>query len=287
KRADLICAIDLDTILPCLLISRIKSIPRVYDAHELFTEMKEVRSRPAVHKVWASIERFTVPRFRYGYTVSDGLRDEFYKRHGVSYSTIRNIPPLDTEPLPIDTNAFILYQGMVNEGRGFEYLVPAMKKVDHILLICGDGNFMSQLKALVKRHELEDKIIIKGLVLPSLLKDITRQAVIGINLVEREGLNQYYSLPNKFFDYIQAGVPQVTMDYPEYKILNDQYGVALLLEELNADAIADAINTLLDDEALRNKLRTNCILAKPELNWQQEEKKLIQFYDNIFKQDIG
>ncbi|HVG13499.1 MAG TPA: glycosyltransferase, partial [Chitinophagaceae bacterium] len=98
KRADLICAIDLDTILPCLLISRIKSIPRVYDAHELFTEMKEVRSRPAVHMVWSAIERFAVPRFPHGYTVSDGLRDEFYKRHGVSYSTIRNIPPLDSEP---------------------------------------------------------------------------------------------------------------------------------------------------------------------------------------------
>src|SRR5205085_12248823 len=34
KKADLVCAIDLDTILPCYLISAIKNIPRVYDAHE-------------------------------------------------------------------------------------------------------------------------------------------------------------------------------------------------------------------------------------------------------------
>jgi len=282
QKMDVVCAIDLDTILPCLVVSYIRSVRRVYDAHELFTEMKEVRSRPFVHKVWTAVEKIAVPRFTHGYTVSDGLRDEFYKRYAVSYQTIRNIPPLDTEPLPMDTNAFILYQGMVNEGRGFEHLVPAMKKVDHILLVCGEGNFMPQLKTLIRDNGLQEKIILKGLVLPALLRDITRQAVVGINLVEKEGLNQYYSLPNKFFDYVQAGVPQVTMAYPEYKRLNDQYGVAVLLEDLNADAIAKAINTILSDAALRDKLRQNCALAKLELNWEEEEKKLLSFYERIF-----
>jgi len=278
---DAVCAIDLDTILPCLFISGIKSIPRVYDAHELFTEMKEVRSRSFINKVWTAIERFAVPKFRHGYTVSDGLKKEFFKRYAVTYTTIRNIPPLDAEPLPIDTNAFIIYQGMVNEGRGFEYLVPAMKYVDQTLLICGDGNFMPQLKSLIHKQGLQDKIILKGLVLPSLLKDITRQAIIGINLVEKEGLNQYYSLPNKFFDYIQAGVPQITMGYPEYKNLNDQYGVAILLDDLDVNLIADAINRLLKNETLRNELRKNCKRAKLDLNWQVEEKKLVSFYQNL------
>lgn len=281
QRMDAVCAIDLDTILPCLLISYIKSVPRVYDAHELFTEMKEVRSRRFVQRVWSAIEKIAVPRFSYGYTVSDGLSSEFYKRYAVSYSTIRNIPPLDTEPLPMDTNAYLLYQGMVNEGRGFEQLVPAMRKIDHVLVVCGDGNFMPQLKNLIRQHGLQDKIILKGLVLPALLKDITRQAVIGINLVEKDGLNQYYSLPNKFFDYIQAGVPQVSMAYPEYKKLNDQYGVALLIEDLDPEAIANAINVLLSDEGLRSRLRQNCATAKLELNWQIEEQKLLRFYGEL------
>src|SRR5262245_54954355 len=57
KKIDAICAIDLDTIIPCLHISKFKKIPRIYDAHELFTETKEVIRRPLIRKAWMSIEK--------------------------------------------------------------------------------------------------------------------------------------------------------------------------------------------------------------------------------------
>jgi len=57
RKMNIICAIDLDTISPCLVISRFKKIPRVYDAHELFTGLKEVVTRPAVEKIWKRIEK--------------------------------------------------------------------------------------------------------------------------------------------------------------------------------------------------------------------------------------
>src|ERR1700761_5370924 len=60
RRMDGICAIDLDTILPCLWVSRRKRIPRIYDAHELFSEMKEVISRPGIKRVWDRVERYAV-----------------------------------------------------------------------------------------------------------------------------------------------------------------------------------------------------------------------------------
>ncbi|RYY83491.1 MAG: glycosyltransferase, partial [Chitinophagaceae bacterium] len=50
QQFDAVCAADLDTLLPCFVTARWKGAVRIYDAHELFTEMKEVRSRPAVHK---------------------------------------------------------------------------------------------------------------------------------------------------------------------------------------------------------------------------------------------
>lgn len=46
-KMDIVCAVDLDTIMPCYMVSVIKRIPRVHDAHEFFTEMKEVRSEEA------------------------------------------------------------------------------------------------------------------------------------------------------------------------------------------------------------------------------------------------
>src|SRR5689334_22446393 len=90
RKADLICAIDLDTILPCYFVSKLKRIERVYDAHELFCEMKEIVSRPSIYKIWKKIERFTVPKFRHGYAVNQILSDEFQKMYGNDYDVIRN-----------------------------------------------------------------------------------------------------------------------------------------------------------------------------------------------------
>src|SRR6476469_7127440 len=69
-KADLIGAIDLDTILPVLFVSKIRNSKRIDDAHELFCEMKEIVTRPTIYKTWKRIERFAVPHFRNGYTVN-------------------------------------------------------------------------------------------------------------------------------------------------------------------------------------------------------------------------
>jgi glycosyltransferase involved in cell wall biosynthesis len=282
RKMDGICAIDLDTIVPCHTVSVFKRIPRIYDAHELFTELKEVVTRPFIRKIWNMVERRLVPRFRFGYTVSESIAEEFHNRYNVNYKTIRNVSRLkefDTERSPAK---FILYQGAVNEARAFEYLIPAMKWVNCPLVICGDGNFMPALKELIKTHQLEHKVELKGMLTPSALWTVSQQAHMGIAVAEKEGLNQYYALPNKFFDYIHAGLPQVTMDYPEYRKLNKEFDIAILIDNLAPERIAAAINNLLLDDVMYAKLRENCLKARLKLNWQQEEKKLLSFYQSVF-----
>ncbi len=282
RKMDAICAIDLDTIIPCHFISWCKQIPRIYDAHELFTELKEVITRPRVKKTWTRIEKKWVPKFKWGYTVSDGIAEEFHRRYDVNYKTIRNLPLLKPPDETQSPEKFILYMGAVNEARGFEYLIPAMQQVNCKLVICGDGNFMLPLKKLIREHKLENKIELKGMLPPEEIGKISRQATIGIGLAEKEGLNQWLALSNKFFDYIHAGLPQVTMDYPEYRKINKQFEVAVLINDLAPERIAHAINDLLTNEVLHRKLKDNCGKASQELNWQQEEKKLLLFYQSVF-----
>ncbi len=281
KSADCICAIDLDTILPCLLISKLKGIERVYDAHEYFSQQKEIISRPAIYRIWHWIEKKTIPRFKHGYTVSQSIAEDFEKKYGVQYSIIRNLPEKKTNTYNLPRENIILYQGAVNEARGLEYLIPAMKSIDAPLHIYGDGNFMQATIDLIKENDLSEKLLLMGKHLPKELDAITQRAKIGINLVENIGLNQYYSLANKFFDYIQFETPQISMNFPEYKRINDQYEVAILLDELNETSIANAIQLLLNDSNLYERLKSNCTLAKKYLNWEEEEKILIQFYKQL------
>jgi len=282
KKMDAVCAIDLDTILPCLHISRRKKIPRIYDAHELFTGLKEVATRAGVLKTWTRIEKKAVPEFRLGYTVSESIAEEFRKRYGVKYETIRNVPLLREWAEPGTHEKFLLYQGAVNEARGFEWLMPAMQLVNCKLIICGDGNFMPQLKELILKYNLGDKVELKGMLPPEELWHISRKAYIGLAIAENTGLNQYLALPNKFFDYIHAGLPQITMNYPEYQKINQEFEVAVLIDSAESEKIAAAINNLLGDAVLHQRLRENCLRARHELNWQKEEQKLLSFYKSVF-----
>jgi glycosyltransferase involved in cell wall biosynthesis len=281
KKMDCIGAIDLDTILPCYFISKIKKVKRIYDAHELFCEMKEIVTRPAIYNIWKKFERFTVPKFAYGYTVNQPIADEFKKMYGVNYEVIRNIALL-REINPIEKKEkFILYQGAVNEGRSFETLIPAMKQVNCQLIICGDGNFMEQAQQLVTANDLQDKVIFKGKIKPDELRNITQQAYIGITLFDDKGLSNYYSLANRFFDYLHAGIPQLCVNYPVYREINDKNHIAILVDDISAKNLAIQLNNLLENKVVYKELQQNCIKAREKLNWQQEEKKLLAFYKNL------
>jgi glycosyltransferase involved in cell wall biosynthesis len=281
KKMDCICVIDLDTILPGYFISKIKKIKRVYDAHELFCEMKEIVTRPPIYKIWKNIEKFAVPKFINGYTVNQLIADEFKKMYAVNYKVIRNIALLREINIPEKKEKFILYQGEVNKGRSFETLIPAMKMVNCKLIICGDGNFMDQAKKLVNENNLQQKVIFKGKIMPNELRTFTLQAYIAVTLFENSSLSNYLSLSNKFFDYMHAGVPQLCVDYPAYRKINEQFNIALLTNDVSFDNLANLLNNLLTNEVLYEELKDNCLKAREIYNWQNEQQELIAFYKNL------
>jgi glycosyltransferase involved in cell wall biosynthesis len=282
KKMNGICAIDLDTILPCLIVSKLKRVPRIYDAHEYFTELKEVRTRPLVKKFWSWVERIAVPGFDLGYTVSEGLAVAFRQKWGRHYKAIRNLPVLQPiEPIA-KRQEYLVYQGAVNEGRGFEYLIPAMKNVPYKLIVCGDGNFMEKLKLLIATNGVQDRVELRGMMLPADLRAVAATASLGIGLAEKEGINQYHALPNKFLEYMHAGLPQVAMNFPEYRKINEVHRVAVLLDSLDLEEIANTINATMEDEILLNQLHRNAMTARELFCWQYEEKELLKFYQQIF-----
>lgn len=287
KKFDAICAIDLDTILPVYFLSVLKRKKRVYDAHELFCETHDVALKPRTRKIWKAIEKIGQPRFKKGYTVNNSLAEEYEQMYGVKYIPILNAPVLQNTAIENTSkpNKTILYQGVVSNGRGFEHIIPAMQHINSTLLVYGKGNYLDAAKRLTKQYLLANKIEFKGYVLPHYLKAITANAYIGLNIIERKGKSYYLSLSNRTFDYIHAEMPQVAMRYPEYEKINKEYEVAVLINELNETNITNAINALINDAVLYDRLKKNCAQAKLHYNWQQEEKKLIAFYENLFKKD--
>lgn len=286
KKPDALVAIDLDTILPIYIISRLRSVQRVYDAHEWFSEMKEVVTRPFIQTLWKWVERTFVPKFKNGYTVSISIAESFQQLYKVSYSIILNAPRSSLSQQFIqDKKPYLLYQGAINEGRCLEWLIPAMKKIEMPLWICGDGNFMEQTKQLIEQYDVSQKVRLLGNIPPEDLVQITQGAFAGINLIEPKGNNQLMSLANKFFDYFHAGIPQLTMNFTEYRKINDEVNVAVLIDAPDTEIISANLNKLIEDEVLYSELKINCKYAASLYNWEIEERKLIGFYKKLFNED--
>ncbi|MBL4624934.1 MAG: glycosyltransferase [Flavobacteriales bacterium] len=282
SKYDAYCAIDLDTILPNYLASKIKGKPLVYDAHEYFTELEEVVSRPFTQWVWKSLEKWLVPKIKCSYTVSEGYKMLFDKEYNTDFGIIRNATVLQDFKVGEREEKYILYQGAVNHGRGLEQLIVAMVEVDCKLIICGDGDILPALKELVEEKDLHSKVDFKGFVEPVDLAQYTRNATIGITLFANAGLSNKYSLANRFFDYMHASVPQLAMNYPEYENFNSKWEIACLLQELDADSIKNALNKLLTDKIYYDKLSVACERARQVNCWQEEEKELVKIYQKVF-----
>ena len=170
---------------------------------------------------------------------------------------------------------------MLNEGRGLEVMIKTMELVPNIeFILAGEGDLSEKLRQMAQQSSASERIVFKGWQSPEALKKLTSNAILGVNILEGSSLNYYYSLANKFFDYMHAGVPSINMNFPEYKQIMARYDVGYLIEKLDEKAIANTILGALKNETELQTKRKNCLSAAAAYNWQHEESKL----QNIMKQ---
>lgn len=286
---DAVCSIDLDTLPAGCFASLLRRKKRVFDAHEYFTEVPEVMGRPFVKGFWEMVARVCLPFYKHAYTVGPALAEIFEKKYQLKFGIVRNVaafqPPLP-HPFKEKSNEgqkVLLYLGALNEARGIETALEAMQHLDNVQLwLAGEGDLSSELRRLSVELNLGDKVKFLGYVQPADVPELVAQAWLGLNLFENRGLSYYYSLANKFFAYVQAGVPMLTMNFPEYRTLNEQHEVAILLSELTQFSAAEAIEKLLANKELYLHLQKNCLAAREKWTWEKEEKTLLDIWQNVF-----
>ena len=286
------CAIDLDTLFAVGLVSVLKQKTLIFDAHEHFTEVPEVTNRKVTQWIWNTIGKIFIPSAKLCYTVGPKLAIILGEIYENKFEVIMNVPALADgvdkvdkvdEVNGVDKDiSYIFYQGALNESRGLEQAILAMHQVDNIQLwLAGEGDLSEQLRELVVKEKLQNKVIFLGYIQPENLKSITLNAKIGLNLLAPNGLSYYYSLANKYFDYMQAGVPCICANFPEYIAINNKYHCSVLID-CNIDLIAQSINELLQNNTLYETLKNNSLKASKNFNWSLEEQKLIGLYKHLF-----
>ena len=286
NRFDAVCSVDLDSLMPGFLVAKLKKKVCVYDAHEYFTEVPELVDRPNVKRIWESMAYFLIPKLTFAYTVCESLAEIFQQKYGVHFNVIRNVPtakPIPSRHVRGGDSFILIYQGVLNDGRGLEEAVGAMELLEGVeLWLAGEGDLSGFLRKMVQEKRLENKVVFYGRVSPDELHSLTIQAHLGLNLLKNKGLNYYYSLANKTFDYMQAGIPSICMAFPEYKKLYRQTKAIVLLEELSEKQIADAVKTLKNNSRQFEEMCERNREAAAEWVWEKEEKKLLHFYTALW-----
>lgn len=283
---DAVLSNDLDTLTACRLASLLKFKKIVYDSHEYFTEVPELVGRHFQKAVWKCIEKTFLPGVKHAYTVCRSLADIYQKQYHVPFAVIRNLPfrnRLIIEP-PKRKSNIIIYQGALNLGRGIEMMIESMQYLtDYEMWIVGTGDIERALKEHANNQTMGGKVIFLGRLSPEKLRDITIQAKLGLSLEDDMGLNYYYALPNKLFDYIQARIPVLVADLPEMRGMVEQYGVGEWLTERTPEALARQIKNLLENSTKIEQIDRNLAIAAEELCWDNEEQKLIAIFNKVFE----
>ncbi|MBI4929450.1 MAG: glycosyltransferase [Bacteroidetes bacterium] len=290
--ADVLVANDLDALLANYLASKFKSSKLVHDSHEYFTGVPELEGRAFAKKTWKRIERRIFPKLKSIYTVNDSIARLYKDAYGVDVKVVRNFPLLiENEERVLKTKKelqlpeekkIILYQGSVNVDRGLLEAVEAMQYVnDAVLLIVGDGDILEKVKAKALQLNLNEKVLFKKKVPFDELKHYTRHADLGISLDKDTNINYRFSLPNKIFDFVHAGVPVLASNLVEIKKIVDKHEIGEMVENHNPKHIAEKIIFMLNDSEIRKMWKENCLLASKEFCWQNEEYILNEIYSQF------
>lgn len=290
-RAQLLWSNDLDTLWPNFLVSKLKRTPIVYDTHEYFTGVPELESRPKVQAVWKRIEKNIFPHLDHIITVNQSIARLYEEEYGKTLTVVRNIPPRISVTtassrrewgLPEDAIVFILQGSGINVDRGAEEAVEAMALMETAhLVIIGGGDVLDILKSKVDRLHLSDRIHFHPRMPYERMMECTRLCDVGLTLDKDTNINYRFSLPNKLFDYLQAGIAVIASGVVEVKRIVEKYELGAIIPSHDPAEIAEVMKRFVADPAYLKARKENASKAALELHWDQEKKNLTQIIDRF------
>lgn len=277
---------DLDSLPAAVAAGFLRNKPVVYDSHEFFTGAPELEGANFKKAFWKKMEAVCLPSTKIRITVNQSIADLLQETYGYSFEVIRNVPlplsklqiPASSSPLRLPEGKFnLILQGSgINVQRGAEELIQAMSLVPDVihLTIAGGGDVLPLLKNMSEQLGLSGKITFLPRMPYGELMALTQQAQVGMSLDKPLSVNYTLSLPNKLFDYIQAGLPVIASNLIEIRNIIEKYSNGILLKEVSPEAIAAAIQQLADSPELWQKMHQNSLEAAKTLHWDEEKKKI-------------
>jgi glycosyltransferase involved in cell wall biosynthesis len=266
----------------------------VYDAHEIYYEQDTLSS--AQKKKLAKQERRLIKKVDIFSTINDAIAEYFSLKYGVSPLILMNCTDMPADgdgqasrdllrergAVPLDAKV-VLYQGWYSHERNLLTLVQAAEFLSEntYLILIGYGDYEKEMRAALEGKLWADKVRFIGQVDSKDILMYTAGADLGVIPYQPIDLNHKLCSPNKFFEYVQSGVPVLAQDLIFFRRMEELYGVVSTGDLSYVSGMAEAINLLIDNDGRLDTMRTACNVAAKTLNWETEGQKLIHAYTQL------
>lgn len=262
-----------------------------YDTHEFAVE--EYAEKPKwrlVHRpLVAALENAFIRNAAIVSAVSEGIAERLDQRYRLPQRsmTVRNTPAYEAVSFrPTGERIRVLYHGLVAIGRGLEQAIDSVTawRPEFDLTIRGPGDlaYVDELRQRIERSGIAGRV---SLVPPVAMTALVREAAafdIGFFALPGHSRHNEFALPNKFFEYVMAGLALCVSELPEMARLVRQYDLGVTIPRVLPGDIAAAINRL--DRAFIDRCKRRALVAARELCWERESGRLVAAYATAIEQ---
>ncbi len=275
-------------------VARETGLPLVLEVNAPLLE-EQAGYRRLIHRTEA--ERLERKNFEQAHALAVVSREmgDYVKRKGACTDAIRIVPngvnPAHFHPrvtqasLPGTDGRFIVaFAGSLKVWHGIEILLAAFRELVRRLagmhlLVIGDGPLRDWMEGYVAGAGLEGCVTFTGWRPHREIPALLARADVAVAPYPR--LDHFYFSPLKLFEYLALGKPVVASDTGQIREILEEGRSGLLVPPGDALALADALEHLWVDEALRHRLATAAIRRAGHFTWNRNAERIEAIYAEL------
>jgi glycosyltransferase involved in cell wall biosynthesis len=262
----------------------------IYDSHEdvprqmlpFFQRLFGKKLGKLASVLLEKYEKMSVKRFAYVITATDHIK-ELFQPYTSNVKAIKNFPMLediiDTSGNYLERKEVICYAGGLSESRGITNLVKAIEHTQVELYLA--GNIEKEYERNLSKLEAWSRVRLLGMLNREEINKLYSESRMGmVTLLYTP--NHYDALPIKMFEYMAAGLPLISSDFPLWKKIIEEEQCGICINPDNVEEITRSIDKILKNKEAAMKMGQNGRRAiETKYNWGIEEKKLYSLYGEI------
>ncbi|MBN2329258.1 MAG: glycosyltransferase [Candidatus Omnitrophica bacterium] len=174
----------------------------------------------------------------------------------------------------------ILFVGRLVGYKGLSYLIEAMQQIEANLCIAGDGALKESLRRQCRKRGVESKVVFLGSISEAEKYALYRTAdVFALPSISRNEAFGYVLL-----EAMEQGCPVISTDLPTgVQFVNRHEESGFVVPSHDAHALAHAIQQILQDAGLRNKLSHG---ARERIRRLFRFESMIDQLENVYEEAL-